>query len=107
MDDAFKYLGRTRVIPHVVWLNDNDRTHHTETETVRLGAEDLARLIEFKLLEARLEIVPGFEPLFHAAALWLRLISTDHHMTLVRTNAERCCLFAELYVRFHFRLYLI
>src|SRR6185295_5613535 len=81
--DALEILRRAVPVPRAVGVDERDRAGGTDAQTVDLGAQDAARVLEPELLDATLEVIPAVERLF-----FRRAVAADAQKDVARIGAE-------------------
>src|SRR5690348_6499321 len=88
LDDALEHVGRARVVPGALGVDDRDRAVLADLKAVGLGAVHAALADEAELFQATLEKLPGLEPVVLVAALGLGLIAAEKDVAADDRDAE-------------------
>lgn len=93
LDDPLNHIRISRFVPNAFGIDQHDRPLLADAQAIGLGAEDAARsigsrFVQAEFLEAAFEVVPGDEAGFLVAADRVRLVGTNQDMAIDRLQAE-------------------
>jgi hypothetical protein len=88
LDNTFKNLWGTGMVPGSFWIDDSDGAALTDTQTVRLGPVNAAGAGQFKFLQPSLQEFPGEQAGFFIRAFGLGLVTAQKNVALDLVNAQ-------------------